>query len=299
MKFIERPAYTKNVDVDHHSDYELRGFFTYPCVHGGSILQTFPQGGYYGDKIVAYNWANSNPVACTFADKDRVDIMISRKFAKQDYKGIYTADIQDHVTKTNFQFYVPVANDYRNFWQLKKMANSKVNEPVSIFSKEITIEEISKQSAPSSLLSTVIDFSALQRISYHADIADVKLMRHNLVENITDYEIVFVIRNILGEHLSVINSIASGTIFKNNHVDLLKSGRNKYANKCNSDWQVLEKEKYPLKALENEYVPIYIKPDNFYGLNPYEMAEFRIVTNQTLRAIEDKVSKLEKPHFPH
>ena len=79
MKLIERPIYDKNVDIWRHNDEELKGFFTYPCVHGGALRKTSFVKDDPVPKDLYFGWSNSNPIGCTFSENNKVDIMISRQ----------------------------------------------------------------------------------------------------------------------------------------------------------------------------------------------------------------------------
>lgn len=66
-------------------------------------------------------------------------------------------------------------------------------------------------------------------------------------------------------------------MFKNEYIDIIKSKPDPtFKNKCDPNKRILESERYELKTLESEVKKYSSQPANFHGLEPFELAEFRI-----------------------
>ena len=140
MKLVERPIYDKNVDIKRTNDYELNGFFTSACVHGGMLRETLKSG---NSQVESYfGWANSNPIGCTFAGPGEVDIMVFRTLGNNDQKGVNDKVRETHVISTAFQFYIDKTPNGVMFHKVR--ANTKLNEPYAVFPKDISVGDIQK-----------------------------------------------------------------------------------------------------------------------------------------------------------
>jgi hypothetical protein len=82
MKLVNRPIYNTHVNFKYTNDHELNGYFTSPCIHGGMMTEET------GSNVYQFSWANSNPIGCTFSDKNQVDFMVHRNIASNDNKGV-------------------------------------------------------------------------------------------------------------------------------------------------------------------------------------------------------------------
>lgn len=140
LKMIERPIFNTDVNIARTNNYELNGYFTSACVHGGMLREDFEASGVKFTSI--FGWANSNPIGCTFSDDGEVDIMIYRYLTQSDYKGVNDRIPEDHVVSTSFQFYAD--NSVQNAFFHKVRANAVINEPYAIFPKTVHIEDIEK-----------------------------------------------------------------------------------------------------------------------------------------------------------
>jgi hypothetical protein len=206
MKLVERPIFTTNVNISRTNDNELNGYFTYAWVHGGILREI------YKDQNNAsiesfFGWANNNPIGCTFAANNEVDFMIFRSIGNNDYKGVSDYMRETHVVSTNFQFYIDSSVPGNtsminlNWWILfhKVRANTKLNEPYAVFTKELQPENFSGLSASSALFDTLMHFKEhsgqVSSLFGEVDIVDVKLMRHRLMEKFDEYELAIVLRN--------------------------------------------------------------------------------------------------------
>jgi len=120
-------------------------------------------------------------------------------------------------------------------------------------------------------------------------------MRHKILDVINDYEIALVVRNRYSEYVSF-DRAAGNTgegMFKNEFVDILKPNEHpEFHNKCDPNKKILFDERYDLKTIEDEYVSHTTKPENFRGLGPFELAEFRIVRSATLEALNIKKDEI-------
>ena len=69
-------------------------------------------------------------------------------------------------------------------------------------------------------------------------------------------------------------------LFKNEFIDVIKANpKSTFRNNYDKNKKVLDEERYELKTLEEEIMQKHnTEPQNFHGLEPYEMAEFRIGT---------------------
>ena len=61
MFMVERPIYNKNSSIRRTNDYELNGYYTYPCVHGGMLRETYTRDNRNLESF--FGWANSNAMA--------------------------------------------------------------------------------------------------------------------------------------------------------------------------------------------------------------------------------------------
>ncbi|CAI2376267.1 unnamed protein product [Moneuplotes crassus] len=288
MKLIERPIYDKKVDIKRHNDIELNGFFTYACVHGGALKKSM------NSKDLYFGWQNSNPIGCTFSEKNRVEIMIHRKFGNNDYKGMVSTQVQDHVTSISFQFYIHSSQDMNDFWEQKIMGNVRVNEPIGIFEVDMSkADQSHKWPRAMQLFSNKIDIEKLHK---HIEVADLKFMRHNLLKDVKRFELVMILRNRLGENIPFKADLSGSlTVFKNTYIDTLKRGRSsRFINGCNSNWDVLPNDKYHLKTLESEYQPSGKENIDEFTLKPYEMSEYRILNTRTYDRLKAEVNRLEE-----
>jgi len=153
MKMVERPIYDTNSKIKRTNKYELNGYFTSPCVHGGMLRELYKDSS--GKQQESFlGWANSNPIGCTFADKGEIDITIFRSIGNNDYKGVNDFLHESHVISTSFQFYIDKSVSGILFHKVR--ANTKINEPYGIFSKTITVSDISKMSISTELVNNVL-----------------------------------------------------------------------------------------------------------------------------------------------
>ena len=141
MKLVERPIFDSKAKIKHTNEFELNGYFTSACVHGGMLRES------YNDskndfKESFFGWANSNPIGCTFADKGEVDIMVFRTLGNNDRKGVVDLLRESHVTSTAFQFFID--NSVNGVMFHKVRADTKINAPYAIFTNHIKIEDIVK-----------------------------------------------------------------------------------------------------------------------------------------------------------
>jgi len=111
------------------------------------------------------------------------------------------------------------------------------------------------------------------------DIVDIKLMKHKILDSIDNIDLVLILRNRYNGFVNLMNTNKQKDegVFKNEFIDLLKPKTDSnFENSCDQNKQVLDEERYELKTLEEEVFKTSTKPDNFTGLEPYEMAEFRV-----------------------
>lgn len=82
-------------------------------------------------------------------------------------------------------------------------------------------------------------------------------------------------------------------IFKNEYIDILKKNSDKtFMNNCNPDKILLKNDRYELKTLESEIHKVPQKNNSFHGLEPYELAEFRVVSSSILEALDIKKKQI-------
>ena len=118
-------------------------------------------------------------------------------------------------------------------------------------------------------------------------------MRHKLIEKFDDYEVVLVLRNRYNSFIELNKTVSNPFegIFKNSYIDvLLPKPTDKF--KCDPNKEIFKTERYSLTSLEHELNVTNLEPSNFHGLEPYELAEFRVVRSVTLEKLDIKQKKL-------
>lgn len=84
-------------------------------------------------------------------------------------------------------------------------------------------------------------------------------------------------------------------IFKNEYIDILKKKSDKtFMNKCDPNKVLLKDDRYELKTLESEINKVPRKASDFHGLEPYELAEFRVVRSSILEALDIKKKQIQQ-----
>ena len=122
---------------------------------------------------------------------------------------------------------------------------------------------------------------------------ELKFARHDLLKNISDCEIIFIVRNRLSHNIPFKSNITELKIFKNDHIGVLKKGHNKkYVNKCNSNWEILKEDKYPLQTLEADYISTSEAINDPLALKPYEMAEYRFLSQKNYDEVRKTADQL-------
>lgn len=255
--------------------------------------------------------------------------MVFRAIGHDDIKGISDKLVEKHTIETDFHFYFN--DDLTKMFDSKLSANSKLNEPIMIYGRSIenTFEGAYKTS---SLMETIFNHSKshnqLSDMFGEVDVVEVKFMKHNLINNISDYELDIVLRNrfdnyvtinpqkFKGDNVSQSNmfrtsqdlspgnasttsaqhshshesaSISSECMFKNEFIDVLKlQGERAYDIKMDENIQFLKDDRYALADLESQLSlnPNKTQPAKFAGLEPYEMAQFKVLPCSVLKNIE-------------
>lgn len=112
----------------------------------------------------------------------------------------------------------------------------------------------------------------------------------------SDYELALVLRNRYNGYVEINRETSHNGegMFKNKYIDVLKNTEDSnFRNKCDRNKQILAGDRYELVTLESEIDKHQIKPANFHGLEPYELAEFRIVASATLEALDIKKKQID------
>eukprot|EP00344_Euplotes_crassus_P012347 CAMPEP_0197017414 /NCGR_PEP_ID=MMETSP1380-20130617/79524_1 /TAXON_ID=5936 /ORGANISM="Euplotes crassus, Strain CT5" /LENGTH=812 /DNA_ID=CAMNT_0042444507 /DNA_START=175 /DNA_END=2613 /DNA_ORIENTATION=+ len=289
--YYERPIFDKSSKIPHTNLAELEGYYTYSCVHGG-LIREMDKNSPDGNTDIFFGWANSNPIGCTFSDKSEVSFMIFRNIANSDNKGVNDRLVDRHITSTAFQFYIEKSVDGALFHKVR--ANTKINEPYGIFTKNIYKTKFDSLAVSSNLGADFLNLNGEHQISNtfgDIDIVDLKLMRHKILETFNDYELAIVLRNRYNGHIPITRGSKDHNegLFKNEFIDTLKSEpKTIYRNNYDKSKQVLDEERYSLASLEDELRKSNHEPRGFHGLEPYELAEFRIVRSATLEALDIK-----------
>lgn len=124
---------------------------------------------------------------------------------------------------------------------------------------------------------------------------DIQLMRHKIIYDIETYELVLILRNRFGGYVDISKSTLTATegVFKNEYIDIIKPrSMSTFENKCDANNRILKKERYDLQNLEDEYVISSKANNDFHGLEPFELAEFRVVHSSILEALDIKKQEL-------
>ena len=249
MKLVERPIYDKSIKIKRTNDYELNGYFTSSCVHGGIIRETYDSESFFG-------WANSNPIGCNFPGEGQVNIMIFRSVNNNDWKGISETLNERHVLSTDFQLFVD--NSVNKITNLKLAGNAKLNEPLSKFMHKINLSDIDNMHYSDSLLEYTINSlgheTQLSNNFGEVDVVDAKIMKHNMIKKHQSYEIDIVLRNRFDNYVKIDKASAKNEgIFKNHFIDTFKNTKSKDSGyKINPDQKILPGDRYDLKVLETE-----------------------------------------------
>ena len=157
MKLVERPIFDINSKIPHTTLSELEGYYTSPCVHGGMIRESYKEMSNSHQKESFFGWANSNPLGCTFSDKNEVAFMVFRSIGQSDYKGVNDRYNDEHVISTSFQFYIDSSVHGALFHKVR--ANTKINEPYGIFTKIITKNAFDRIPVSSNMFSDFLNFN--------------------------------------------------------------------------------------------------------------------------------------------
>lgn len=262
-------------------------------MHGGLLREEY--GNSTHPKHSFFGWSNSNPIGCTFSDNGEVEIMVFRSLPNYVMKGVTDWLLERNLISTDFQIYT--SNNLDTINSLKLSGNAKLNEPLTIFSKSISSDSLPQfMHLSSSLLESVFDFSEhqhqLSNFQFEIDVVDVKLMKHNILKVTSDYELDIVLRNRYDAYVPMNKSVSgkSEGVFKNQYIDCVKDkkkGEKEFGMKMDKTHKVLEKERYDIKTLESEIKRG--KEHNlvgFHGLEPYEMAQYKVVSKEVLTALE-------------
>jgi len=297
MKLVERPIYNTSVSTKRTNNFELNGLFTYPCVHGGVLRETYKDSALRNLESF-FGWANSNPIGCVMSGNNQVEFMISRTIGNNDYKGVNENLYDKRVVSTGFQFYIDKSVPGVLFHKVR--ANTKLNEPYAVFTNKITRDLIPTISKSSNLLADIMRMqnygNQLSSEFGEVDVVDIKLMRHTILTSYSDYELAIVLRNRYNGYVEINRETSHNGegMFKNKYIDVLKNTEDSnFRNKCDRNKQILAGDRYELVTLESEIDKHQIKPANFHGLEPYELAEFRIVASATLEALDIKKKQID------
>ncbi|CAI2377845.1 unnamed protein product [Moneuplotes crassus] len=285
MKLVERPIFDKNLDIQHIRPEELYGYYTSPCVNGGMLSETVKKQDV--DEIHQLSWANSNPIGCTLSSQNQIDFMVFRNIGSNDLKGVDETPIDSHATYNSFIFRLDM-NDgaYR-----RNFAGSILNSPLFIYEDlEVSPAANKRLTAPGAILDDIFSTSSIPHLLHGSiDVVDIKLVRHTILNIYNDYEIAMVLRNRFNGYLPLnkTSKHKGEGLFKNKFIDTMKSS-NKDTNefKCNDSKTILKEHRYDIETCE--YIIQNSKPSDFHGLEPYELAEFRLVKSSTLEALNMK-----------
>lgn len=122
-------------------------------------------------------------------------------------------------------------------------------------------------------------------------------MRHVILDNINTYEIALILRNRFKGyiHIGKESLTTKDGVFKNEFIDVIKPNKNILGirNQCDASKEILKDERYELQTLEEEYQIQSKEPDKFHGLEPFELAEFRIVHSVTYEALDIKMKEMQ------
>lgn len=80
LKLVERPIFSRNVNVKATNENELTGYYTYGCVYGGMLREVSTD--------THFSWANDSPLGCTFSADFQVDFWLFRNIGGNDWKGV-------------------------------------------------------------------------------------------------------------------------------------------------------------------------------------------------------------------
>lgn len=240
-----------------------------------------------------FGWSNSNPMGCTFSGQGEVELWMFRTTNNNDWKGISEFLNEDHVISNAFQIYISDGID--DFFDQKLAGNAKLNEPLMMFSRQIQPNETENMHFSNSMITMLLnDLEHPKQLSNkfgEVDVVDLKIIKHNILEKHKDaYEVDIVFRNRFNSYIKVDKkAIADEGIFKNPYIDTFKDSKDKtFKFNMDSKKQVLKNERYKLETLEGEYKSgsASVKPPHFKGLEPFEMAQFKIAYGDALKDLE-------------
>jgi hypothetical protein len=102
------------------------------------------------------------------------------------------------------------------------------------------------------------------------------LKHHSYIVYPSSFDYYLTYRNPSYINLSKSSSSTQEGVFKNAFIDIIKPKKDEaFKNKCDANKKVLDEERYTLTYLEDEILPSK-QPTKLFGLEPFEMAEFRV-----------------------